>query len=220
VQRSPPHEIQFWVEIRPRVVATIQRLPQRTTDSIRPIPGTLSPWAALNAPVGPSSTTVPPTTSRMVQPSIVVGRVSGAGLGRIFERSCVAPAEIALVVDTSLLTAALAYCAGRAGSRGRCGAAPGVASFTGIGALGAVARSALALAQAGSLPGSCAHPEELACGTGAAAGAKKKEGLAPPSHPTPSATTRAPVTSAGCNQGAAADGIAAASPSRTGGVIM
>src|SRR5262249_47657618 len=76
-----PIENQFWVEIRPLVVATIQRLPQRTTESIRPIPGTVSPCAARQAPLGPSSTTVPPTTSRIVQPSIVVGRVSGTATG-------------------------------------------------------------------------------------------------------------------------------------------
>src|SRR5262249_620720 len=74
-------ENQFWVEIRPLVVATIQRLPQRTIESIRPIPGTVSPCAARQAPLGPSSTTVPPTTSRIVQPSIVVGRVSAIAPG-------------------------------------------------------------------------------------------------------------------------------------------
>src|SRR5262249_15390146 len=57
-----PIENQFWVEMRPLVVATIQRLPQRTIESIRPIPGTVSPCAARQAPLGPSSTTVPPTT--------------------------------------------------------------------------------------------------------------------------------------------------------------
>src|SRR5262249_48029191 len=76
-----PFENQFWVEIRPLVVATIQRLPQRTIESIRPIPGTVSPCAARQAPLGPSSTTVPPTTSRIVQPSIVVGRVSATATG-------------------------------------------------------------------------------------------------------------------------------------------
>ena len=37
--------------------------------------------AARHTPSGPSSTTVPPVTSRTVQPSIVVGRVSGTGRG-------------------------------------------------------------------------------------------------------------------------------------------
>src|SRR5262249_50663059 len=109
-----PIENQVWVEMRPLVVATIQRLPQRTIESIRPIPGTVSPCAARQAPLGPSSTTVPPTTSRIVQPSIVVGRVSGiaTGLGRIFPRSGVAAAAGAMlfVVNGSLLAAALANC--------------------------------------------------------------------------------------------------------------
>src|SRR5436305_7673023 len=45
-------------------------------ESIRPIPGTVSPRAAVRTPSGPSRTAVPPRTSRTVQPSIVVGRVS------------------------------------------------------------------------------------------------------------------------------------------------
>src|SRR4051794_32465115 len=46
-------------------------------ESIRPIPGTMSPRAAVRTPSGPSRTTVPPRTSRTVQPAIVVGFVSG-----------------------------------------------------------------------------------------------------------------------------------------------
>src|SRR3954447_22406990 len=45
-------------------------------ESIRPIPGTVSPRAAVRTPSGPSRTAVPPRTSRTVQPSIVVGLVS------------------------------------------------------------------------------------------------------------------------------------------------
>src|SRR5262249_14665930 len=86
------------------VVATIQRLPQRTTESIRPIPGTISPCAARQAPLGPSSTTVPPTTSRIVQPSIVVGRVSGTATG------LAAAGAMLFVVNGSLLAPALASC--------------------------------------------------------------------------------------------------------------
>jgi hypothetical protein len=70
----------YWVEIRPRLVATIQRLPQSTIESTLPTPGTVSPRAADQVPFGPSSTTLPPTTSRTVQPSIVVGLVSGTGV--------------------------------------------------------------------------------------------------------------------------------------------
>src|SRR5207248_7185478 len=82
-------ENQFCVEIRPLVVATIQRLPQRTIESILPRAGTVSPCVALQTLAGPSKTTVPPTTSRIVQPSIVIGLVSGIamGLGKIFARS-------------------------------------------------------------------------------------------------------------------------------------
>src|SRR3954468_14801761 len=187
---SLPTGNQFWVEIRPLLVATIQRLPQRTTDSMRPIPGTVSPCAARQTPPGPSSTAVPPTTSRIVQPSIVVGLVSGAGAGRgrIFARSWLDPAPMEFVVVTSLLAAALACCAGRDGSRARLAPGAGLATLAVVGALGASSRSVFAPAQALSLRPSRAQAESACC-TGAAAGAKKKEGLAPPNHPTPTATT-------------------------------
>ena len=68
------------VVTRPLLVATIQRLPQRTIESIRPTPGILSPTATFRIPSGPSNTAVLPRTSLMVQPSIVVGRVSGVGV--------------------------------------------------------------------------------------------------------------------------------------------
>ena len=55
-----------------------QRLPQRTMDSTRPIPGIVSPRAAIRIPSGPSSTAVPSLTSTTVQPGIVAGFVSGA----------------------------------------------------------------------------------------------------------------------------------------------
>ncbi len=69
----------YGVVINPLLVATIQRLPQRTIDSIRPNAGTVFPAATLKTPLGPSSTAVPPATSRTVQPSIVIGFVSGTG---------------------------------------------------------------------------------------------------------------------------------------------
>jgi hypothetical protein len=80
----------YCVEMRPLLVATIQWLPQRTIESTLPTPGTVSPRVALQIPPGPSKTAVPPTTSRTVQPSIVVGFVSGvgAGLGTIFAAPC------------------------------------------------------------------------------------------------------------------------------------
>src|SRR5262249_32623328 len=67
---------------KPRLVETIQKLPQRTIESTRPSPGTMSPRAARQTPSGPSSVAVDPETSRTVQPSMVVGRVSGTGSSR------------------------------------------------------------------------------------------------------------------------------------------
>jgi hypothetical protein len=69
------------VVIRPLLVATIQRLPQRTIESIFPKPGTMFPRVTFTGPLGPSKMTVPPITSRTVQPGMVVGRVSGVGAG-------------------------------------------------------------------------------------------------------------------------------------------
>jgi Helix-hairpin-helix containing domain len=68
------------VEMRPLLVMTIQRLPQRTIDSTLPTCGTVSPRAALQTPSGPSRTAVAPKTSRTVQPSMVSGLVSGNGI--------------------------------------------------------------------------------------------------------------------------------------------
>src|SRR5258708_11657391 len=67
----------YGVAIKPLAVATIQRLPQRTIESMRPTPGTVSPRVTVQTPLGPSRIAVPPRTSRTVQPSIVVGLVSG-----------------------------------------------------------------------------------------------------------------------------------------------
>ena len=82
----PPSRLRaYCVETRPLLVATIQRLPQRTIESTFPNPGTVSPLVARHCPLGPSKTAVPPTTSRTVQPSMVLGFVSGAGacLGKL-----------------------------------------------------------------------------------------------------------------------------------------
>ena len=67
--------------MRPLLVTTIQRLPQRTIDSTLPTRGTVSPRIALQTPSGPSKTAVTPETSRTVQPSMVSGLVSGNGIG-------------------------------------------------------------------------------------------------------------------------------------------
>ena len=72
--------LSYGVVIRPLLVATIHRLPHRTIESTLPTPGTVSPRVALTMPSGPSKTTAPPTTSRIVQPGMVVGRVSGVGV--------------------------------------------------------------------------------------------------------------------------------------------
>src|SRR5215475_9926215 len=72
--------------MRPLLVATSQRLPQRTMDSTLPTPGTVSPCVTLQTPFGPCRTAVPLLTSRSVQPGMVVGLVSGHGVS--FVRGC------------------------------------------------------------------------------------------------------------------------------------
>lgn len=79
---SPVHlfkltETIYCAAINPPAVATIQRLPQRTIESMRPTPGTVSPRVTVQTPSGPSRIAVAPRTSRTVQPSMVVGLVSG-----------------------------------------------------------------------------------------------------------------------------------------------
>src|SRR5436190_22376226 len=99
-QPSRPDAAQS-VVIRPLLVATIQRLPQRTIESIRPAPGTVSPTATFQTPVGPCSTALRPVTARAVQPSMVFGLVSGTGVGLIkglFSRACGTRAGFSVVV--------------------------------------------------------------------------------------------------------------------------
>jgi hypothetical protein len=82
----------YGVEIKPLLVPTTKRLPQRTIESTLPTPGTVWPGVTFQTPFGPSITATPFTTSRSVQPSIVVGLVSGVGVS--FRRSFnVAPVE-------------------------------------------------------------------------------------------------------------------------------
>src|SRR5262245_11981716 len=76
----------YGVEIKPLLVATIGRLPQRKIDSTLPTPGIMSPRATVRMPSGPSKTAVPLATSRSVQPSIVVGLVSGIAVS--LSRGC------------------------------------------------------------------------------------------------------------------------------------
>jgi hypothetical protein len=43
--------------------------------------GMVSPWLALHTPLGPSKTAVPPLTSRITHPAMVVGLVSATAVG-------------------------------------------------------------------------------------------------------------------------------------------
>ena len=70
----------YGFEIRPLLVATIRRLPHRKIAMILPTPGTVSPRVTRQVPSGPSNTAVPFITSRSLQPSMVVGLVSGTGV--------------------------------------------------------------------------------------------------------------------------------------------
>ena len=49
----------YGVEIKPLLVATTKRLPQRTIESTRPTPGTVCPGVTFQTPLGPSNTAVP-----------------------------------------------------------------------------------------------------------------------------------------------------------------
>src|SRR5207253_3643901 len=88
----------YGVAINPPAVATIQRLPQRTIESMRPTPGTVSPRVTVQTPSGPSRIAVPPRTSRTVQPSMVVGLVSGTGT--IISRGGIKAVEFAFACTT------------------------------------------------------------------------------------------------------------------------
>jgi hypothetical protein len=64
-------------------------------ESTLPIPGTVCPGVTFQTPFGPSITAVPLTTSRSVQPIMVVGLVSGVGVSFVGVRTSftVAPVE-------------------------------------------------------------------------------------------------------------------------------
>jgi hypothetical protein len=100
------------VVIRPLLVETIQRPPHRTMESTLPSPGTVSPRAAFQMPpAGPSNVAVPSTTFRNVQPSIVVGLVSGTGTSlRLFF-----PAGFCFAITGSGITALERGCVGACG---------------------------------------------------------------------------------------------------------
>src|SRR6516225_1998553 len=99
VRRRSSAEATYGVEIRPLLVVTIKRLPQRTIESTLPTPGTVCPGVALQTPLGPSKTAVPLATSRSVQPLMVVGLVSGVGASfvRVRSPSALATVKVACV---------------------------------------------------------------------------------------------------------------------------
>ena len=205
---------QSTVEMSPRVVATIQRLPQRTMESTRPTPGTVSPVFARQTPSGPCKTAVPPTTSRTDQPSMVVGLVSGTGavglasdtdavdLGDAFARSfALADAgeegAYGRLGGTSLLATAPARCAlPRAVSTG-VGAAAAILPVLPV--LDVTSRSDLKAAHSASLPESEAQSATLSCLIDVVAGAsaRRRYDAHPPTHPSPSITRMAATSTAG-----------------------
>src|SRR5215831_16341299 len=98
----------YGVEIKPRLVATTNRLPQRTIESTRPIPGTVCPGVTFQTPFGPSITAVPLTTSRSVQPSMVVGLVSGVGVSFVGLRASFTLAPVNAVLGDATVASLLA----------------------------------------------------------------------------------------------------------------
>src|SRR5205823_6583702 len=86
------------VAIRPPFVPTTHRPPHRRIESTEPTPGTSSPRVTRHTPSGPSKVAVPPITSRTVQPSMVVGLVSGNATG-LPEGFIARPAEEAVAFD-------------------------------------------------------------------------------------------------------------------------
>src|SRR5437879_7722781 len=65
---------------------------------MRPTPGTVSPRVTVQTPSGPSRIAVPPGTARTVQPSMVVGLVSGTGT--IISRGGIKAVEFAFACTT------------------------------------------------------------------------------------------------------------------------
>jgi len=85
--------------INPLLVATIQRLPQSTTESIFPSIGTVSPRATFHVPSGPCKLAMPLLTLVTVQPGIVVGLVSGTGMRLRLSFGCSFLAAVCAVVE-------------------------------------------------------------------------------------------------------------------------
>ena len=174
----------YRVEIRPLLVATIQRLPQRTIESIFPTPGTVSPRVAFQMPLGPSRTAVPPLTSRIVQPSIVVGLVSGTGVGLVetFGRSAASPAALVFCFFGNR-TRCVVFAARFEGS---CARPIPVAVAVGlVGEPGTSSRSDLARSAGGV--------EELTCLTRSEVEVALNKFELAPTHPRPRQSNDAPV---------------------------
>jgi hypothetical protein len=98
----------YGVEIKPLLVATTKRLPQRTIESTLPTPGTVCPSVTFQTPLGPSNTAVPLTTSRSVQPSIVSGLVSGVGVRCFVVRTSFTLAPVKVVCRGATVESLLA----------------------------------------------------------------------------------------------------------------
>jgi hypothetical protein len=98
----------YGVEMRPLLVATTKRLPQRTIESTLPIPGTVCPGVTFQTPLGPSNTAVPLTTSRSVQPAMVVGLVSGVGMSFVEVRTSFTMAPVKVVCRGATVESLLA----------------------------------------------------------------------------------------------------------------
>src|SRR6478672_7363742 len=170
----------YCVAIKPFAVATIQRLPQRTIESIRPIPGTVSPRVTVQTPSGPSRIAVAPRTSRTVQPSIVVGLVSGTAT-IISRGGTEAPDGLVLGCTTA--------------------AAREDAATTGVPSEPVVAgalRTRPSVLAADFVSASGVRRKYVTfcvAGLKAASISEKRCQFAPPAHPSPNAATKAPAIS-------------------------
>src|SRR6188508_1618143 len=88
------------VVIKPLLVATIQRLPHSTTESIFPSIGTLSRRATFHVPSGPCNVAMPLLTLVTVHPGMVVGLVSGTGMRLRLSFGCSFFAAMCEMVET------------------------------------------------------------------------------------------------------------------------
>src|ERR1700716_2624715 len=166
----------YGVAINPLAVATIQRLPQRTIESIRPMPGTVSPRAPVQMPSGPSRIAVAPRTSRTVQPSIVVGLVSGTA---------------------TIVSRGASDAADRLIFAGTIGAAREDAATAGLPVVDAVLRTGPSVLLADFVSEAGIRREYVTFCVGCSKAASRSEKwyqLAPPVHPSPNTARNGPGT--------------------------